>query len=310
MKSDQMLALYKTAASGMTKKALDFDSLKSGFQSLNPGAQAAILGGLGGAGLGIASHMLTPKDEDEDTTGRLLRNILTGAALGSIASYGGKTLYNAMKNNGFGGGEGPEPGWYQRNVPELSYSRAATAGGLGLGAYTGIKGLDALRGGIGLNRLHEVSPSAARAIKLFRSASPSTLAKSPELRAIDNALGAANISLGDRLLSKLPGKLPDWMGGVEIPAWLGGDAIRAASGRQAGRDAMLLAALRRAGHATPAGGRLSVNPNEARILASRFYNPRKVMNSLRRGKGKHKILMALAAMGLLGTGFALRNNDR
>lgn len=311
-------ALCKTASSRMTKEAFDWDSLKDSFKNLNisDDAKAALVGSLGGAGLGVLAHMVTPKDKDEDLRGRLLSHILTGAALGGLAGYGGSRLYSRTKPLL----EPDKPGWYQRNAPELSYSRAATLAGLGTGAYAGVKGLDTLRGGLGLSRLRSWSPSAARGIEVIRGTSPVDIfdpnnASGPHIRRALDALGDANISLRDRILSKLPHKLPNWMGGKELPKWLGGDLIRDAIGRQQPKDAALLDALRELGGrarvpSPPGAPILPVNPNANRILTSRFYNPRKILNSLRRGAGgKKAIWAALIAAGLLGTGQAIRSQN-
>lgn len=76
--------LYKYAASGMVKKAFEF----------NTTAKAGLIGALGGAGLGALSDYLTPKDKDENRTKRLLTNILSGALMGGLTGVGGATLYN------------------------------------------------------------------------------------------------------------------------------------------------------------------------------------------------------------------------
>lgn len=52
------------------------------------GYGSIVIGALAGGGLGLINHLLTPKDEDENSTLRLLRHVLGGAALGSLAGYG------------------------------------------------------------------------------------------------------------------------------------------------------------------------------------------------------------------------------
>jgi len=314
---EQLGQIYKTASSRMTKKALDWDSLKDSFKNLNisDDAKMALLGGLGGAGIGLASHLITPKDKDEDLKGRMLSHILAGAALGGIAGYGGSRLYKRV---------GPmvlpeKPGWYQRNAPEVTYSGAATLGGLGAGAYAGVKGLDTIRGGIGQTMLADgKSPSAARGIREFmKRFAEGREGSSKELQAVSDAWGKANESKLDRLLSKLPGNLPNWkwlpksIRGKDIPNWMGGKFIRDAISEQAKRDAGLLEALRVLGGRATNASKLPTNANQAKILASRFYNPRKIMNSLRRGGGGNRaVIAALIAAGLLGTGQAIRSQNK
>lgn len=52
------------------------------------------VGTLGGAGLGLLLSLLTPKDKDESTLGRILRYVLGGATLGGVAGLGVGSLGN------------------------------------------------------------------------------------------------------------------------------------------------------------------------------------------------------------------------
>jgi len=298
---NDMVSLYKTASCRMVKKALE----------LSDDAKAALLGVLGGAGVGLASHMITPKDKDEDLRSRLISHVLTGAALGGLSGYGLKRLHSRVAD-----AVKPEsPGWYQRNVPELSYSRAATIGGIGTGAYAGAKGLDALKGSWGLGRLSSYAPDATRGIGILNGTSPERLAElglDPANAAFvdrivraQNALADANVSLRDRILSRLP----SW-----TPKALGGDAVRKAINEQGSKDLRLFERLRELGatppHAATPISPLARNAHESKIIASKLMNPRKVVNALRRGAGKRKLWAALASLGLLGTGAVLRGINR
>ena len=219
--------------------------------------------------------------------------------MGGLSGYGLKRLHSRVAD----ATKKDAPGWYQRNAPELSYSRAATLGGLGAGAYAGIEGANAIRSGIGMAKLENLSPSAARGIRLLRSSSPSEVNANPLLQAVEDAVGTANTaSSSASLKAKILRKLPGW-----LPKRLGGDAVRQALSDQAAIDKNVLDALR------AAGGRASgsVSPNEARILASRIANPRGVLNALRRGgKGKKALYAALASALLLGGGAAIRSQNR
>ena len=304
---EQLGQIYKTASSRMTKKALDWDSLKDSFKNLNisDDAKMALLGGLGGAGIGFASHLITPKDKDEDLRGRMLSHILTGAALGGIAGYGGSRLYKRVAPM-----VTPEkPGWYQRNAPEVTYSGTAALAGLGAGAYAGAKGLDNLRGGTGARLLASTEPGsdALGAIRQFLSASEKDRS-GKGLKEIRNAYNIANGSIKDRLLSKLnfqTGHIGD-----KIPRWLGGDVIRVAAARQATKDKALLDALVNFG-----SGNTRHTGEYKKLLdalrdatpGSRLANVRKIMNSMRRGGGWRRALGAAgASAALLMAGAALR----
>lgn len=292
---DEVAALYKLASSGMTKKAIE----------LNDDAKAALIGALGGAGVGLVSHMVTPKDKDEDQTSRLLSHVLAGAAMGGISGYGLKRLHSRLTD----ATKTEDPGWYQRNAPELSYSRAATLGGLGAGAYAGAKGIDILRGTAGASAMSATAPGsdAIVAMRRFLGSSASDIGKSRELTEIARAYGAANASLKNRLLSKLHFKTLNI--GDKIPKWLGGDAIRGAATTQAGLDEDLfkkLMALSSVGHAPGA-----VDAAAKASSAARLANARKIMNSMRRGGGgKKAIYAALASALLLGGGAAIRSQNK
>lgn len=295
---DEVASLYKLASSGMTKKALE----------LNDDAKAALIGALGGAGVGLVSHAVTPKDKDEDQTSRLLSHVLAGAAMGGLSGYGLKRLHSRVAD----ATKKEDPGWYQRNAPELSYSRAATLGGLGAGAYAGAKGVDILRGTSGASAMAGTAPGsdAIVAMRRFLGSSASDISKSPELTEIARSYGAANASLKNRLLSKLHFKT---LGiGDRIPKWLGGDAIRRAATTQVGLDEDLfrkLVQLSSKNRAPYAAGALDAAAKAS--STARLANARKIMNSMRRGGGGKKALYAaLVSALLLGGGAAIRSQNK
>jgi hypothetical protein len=301
MKSDQMLALYKTAASGMVKKALDFDSLSEKFNTLNPGAKAAIVSALGGAGVGLLSHALTPKDDDEDTRGRLLSNILTGAALGGLAGYGGHTLYNAVRNGGLAPFvQKQEPGWYQRNAPEVGYSDMAIAGGLGAGALAGGAKLNALRGTKGLELLGQKSSAGEGAIRSILNTATGRLNERAVFR--DNDLLAAWQAYENAqhtgIVNKLLQLIPDWK---KLPqGWR--NAGNMARGHQARLDSELLTRLQ----AATKNGTRATGAAADQLIGSTLANPRKVMNALRSpGLPKGRLAALAAALLLAGGGYKM-----
>ena len=89
MRSDDV-SLFGKAAAPMVKRAFDFNS----------GAGSALIGALGGGGLGLLTHAITPKDEDEDQRKRLLSHVLAGALAGGAAGYGYNTLRRTAKDTG------------------------------------------------------------------------------------------------------------------------------------------------------------------------------------------------------------------
>lgn len=296
---DEVAALYKLASSGMTKKALE----------LNDDAKAALLGALGGAGVGLVSHMVTPKDKDEDQRSRLLSHVLAGAAMGGLSGYGLKRLHSRVAD----AAKKEDPGWFQRNAPELSYSGVATLGGLGAGAYAGVKGVDTMRGTAGAHILASTEPGsdALGAIKQYLSSSLKDRNRGG-LKNIRSAYDVANGSLRDRILSKLHFKT--FKIGDRIPKWLGGEFVRNAASRQAVRDQALLDALVDFG--TPAAQRTPSYIAELSKLrgenpGARLANVRKIMKSMERGGGGKKALYAaLASALLLGGGAAIRSQNR
>ena len=140
MKSSQVFNLYKMAVAPSLVKVA----------KMNADTKALLIGALGGSGVGLISHLLTPKDEDEDQTKRLLSHILAGAATGSLAGYGASKLRNAVKDtpidvfptpgpgNDGGSGGGGNGGGGEASGPRFDpgYSSSAlTIGGLAASPY-------------------------------------------------------------------------------------------------------------------------------------------------------------------------------
>ena len=123
---DTLVSLYKCGQSGASGSSVS-DSAKSALMSA--------LGGAGlGAGLGFLTHAIMPKDEDEDLRDRLLTHILTGAALGGLAGYGGRVLSRKVAPLV----ASPEPkGPVARTLDTLdpSLGTVVTAGGAGTGIF-------------------------------------------------------------------------------------------------------------------------------------------------------------------------------
>lgn len=303
----EMLHIYREACSGMVKKALDLnlDSLKDSLSNLNPDAKAAIVASLGGAGLGLATHMMTPKDKDEDTSLRLLKHVLAGAALGGLAGYGASRLNTRV---------GPivNPPEPKKSIPERldpGYGTAAILAGTGVGAHTGWKALNAFRGSFGVDELGRMVGEhglgygpLARGAQVFARLNPHDIQTAAsaaaqqsqaavDLARLDNAFRAAKPSILKRLAQRIPKWMPFGAGGL-------GEAARNA---QATLDERFIGEL----------GRYASRPttaNEAAALARSGANPRKIVEALRRGGGKKKLIGALIAAGLIGTGIGLKAN--
>lgn len=162
--------LYKYAASGMVKKAFEF----------NTTAKAGLIGALGGAGLGALSDYLTPKDKDENRTKRLLTNILSGALMGGLTGVGGATLYNNFvgtpSSSNSDNSSTPEIldssvqpqnldpsiiSWYKENAPDVPWEGLAAipAGGAILNLKGALSAQNKIRAVEKLNKIKSTIPT-------------------------------------------------------------------------------------------------------------------------------------------------------
>lgn len=330
MKSDTMVreelgSVYRMASSGMTKQAISLDSLKNSFDKLNlsDGAKSALIGGLGGAGLGLVAHLITPKDKDEDQRKRLLSHVLSGAALGGVAGYGVKK----MLDTGSALTKGEEPGWYQRNAPDIGYGDAALLTGLGLGLHTGTRHLRAKALSSGVDKLKNLAPGAELGLQQYMKIAPERLAETgghlgPDavdaLRRAGERYGESLLPRHERLLAKLHNPVSTWLVNHtgRVGRWAKGSLLArlgyGAHAHQLAADRNLVNALRDVAAGGHAGAAL--NPaNMRKIVSSGTANPRNIITAMRRGGGgsaKGRLYAALLAAGLIGTGFAINAQDK
>lgn len=295
--TEQDKLLYRTASSGMLKKAGASDFL-SGL-NLSDGAKAALIGTLAGGGVGAVSHMLTPKDEDEDGGKRLLRNVLFGAAMGGLAGYGGKTIYDQVKP----APSKPEP-WVERHLdPDVS---------------TVLGGTSAVTGGVAAKKLYNNILAGTAGENVSPLVSGGRFVQQPGLDAkVDPSIRKAYEAYAEASSSPLR-RTKAFLDGITNGRLFKGEAAA-----QAARDTELMRALHNA-RATGSGVggsfrealfkelaergiKASPKAKEAdlvrlleksRGLKSFFRNPRRIIDASRHTKGGRRALAASAATAL------------
>ena len=298
--TEETARLYKTASSGMCKKALsiNLDGLRhirdmgvDTFKNLSPGTKASIVGALAGGGAGLASDLMTPVDKDEKRTRRMLGNILAGATLGGMAGYGGRKLYERMMSFMPGvtvtedGNVVPEvkrESWFERNI-DPEYSTAL----FGSGAATGTIGLNRLKNMAWARLGGKITEPLVNIGEFVPKPVGDKTKITPEL---ENAYTAYSESIAH----------PVQRAKAFIGKLLDRKVFRTAIQNQEALDLELLNALETAKGAggRPLGG--PVPADQLRIVRSFWRNPRKVINAARNSKKSGRLIGAAALMALAG----------